>query len=93
MREQWPDGRGVQEFVRILNLHGEHPAEQVQQAVEQALAYGCPHADGVTLCLHQLTEPEPIVPSLDLSDHPELLAVATEAPDLVCYDQLLAGRS
>jgi transposase len=91
--EQWPDGRGVREFVRILNLHGEHPAEQVQQAVEQALAFGCTHADGVTLCLHQLTKPDPVVPSLDLSDHPELLTVATEAPDLACYDQLLAGRA
>jgi len=93
LREQWPDGRGVREFVRILNLHSEHPAERVQQAVEQALAYGCLHADGVTLCLHQLTEPEPILLSLDLSDHPELLSVATEVPDVACYDQLLAGRS
>jgi transposase len=93
LREQWPDGRGVREFVRILNLHREHPAERIQQAIERALEYGCPHADGVTLCLHQLTESEPLVISLDLSDHPELLAVATEAPDLDCYDQLLAGRA
>jgi transposase len=93
LREQWPDGRGVREFVRILNLHREHPAERVQQAVEQALAYGCPHADGVMLCLHQLAEPEPIALSLDLSNHPELLTVATEGPDLACYDQLLTGRA
>jgi len=93
LREQWPNGQGVREFVRILNLHREHPVEQVQQAVEQTLAYGCPHADGVTLCLHQLTEPEAIIRSLDLSDHPELLTMATEAPDLTCYNQLLAGRS
>jgi len=93
LREQWPDGRGVREFVRILNLHREHPAERIEQAVEQALDYGCPHADGVTLCLHQLTESEPIVLSLDLSDHPELLSVAAEVPDLTRYDQLLAGRS
>jgi transposase len=93
LREQWPDGRGVREFVRILNLHREHPAEAVQQAVKQALEYGCPHADGVTLCLRQLTEPDPMLLSLDLTDHPELLAVATEAPSLECYDQLLAGRT
>jgi transposase len=93
LREQWPDGRGVREFVRILNLHREHPAERIQQAIEQALAYGCPHADGVVLCLHQLVEPEPIVLSLDLSNHPELLTVATEGPDLTCYDQLLTGRA
>jgi transposase len=93
LREQWPDGRGVREFVRILDLHGEHPAERIQLAVEQALAYGCPHADGVMLCLRQITEPDPIPISLDLSDHPELLSVATEMPDLACYDQLLAGRA
>ncbi len=92
LRDQWPDGRGVQEFVRILNLHRQHPAERIQQAIEQALAYGCPHADGVTLCLHQLAEPESPVLSLDLSAHPELLTVATEAPNLACYDRLLAGR-
>ena len=93
LREQWPDGRGIREFVRILNLHREHSAARVQQAVEQALAYGCPHADGVMLCLHQLAEPEPIALSLDLSNHPELLTVATEGPDLACYDQLLTGRA
>jgi transposase len=93
LREQWPEGRGVREFVRILSLHSEHPPERVQQAVEQALAYGCPHADVVTLCLHQLAEPEPVLLSLDLSDHPELLEVATQAPDLACYDRLLAGRA
>jgi len=93
LRQQWPEGQGVREFVRILKLHHQHPAEQVQQAVEQALVHGCPHADGVILCLRQLTAPESVVPSLDLSDHPELLAVATEAPDLTCYDQLLGGRA
>jgi transposase len=93
LRQQWPEGQGVREFVRILKLHHQHPAEQVQQAVEQALAHGCPHADGVILCLRQLTAPESVLPSLDLSDHPELLAVAMESPDLTCYDQLLGGRA
>jgi hypothetical protein len=93
LRQQWPEGQGVREFVRILKLHHQHPAEQVQQAVEQALAHGCPHADGVILCLRQLIAPESVVPSLDLSDHPELLAVATEAPDPTRYDQLLGGRA
>jgi len=93
LREQWPDGRGVREFVRILDLHRQHPAELVHRAVEQALAHGCPHADGVTLYLHQIAEPESLAPSLDLSDHPELLSVATDAPDLGCYDRLLPGRA
>jgi len=53
LREQWPDGKGVQEFVRILRLHEEHPADLILQAVEQALAYGCAHLDGVKLCLRR----------------------------------------
>jgi hypothetical protein len=91
LREQWPDGQGIREFVRILDLHRDHPAEQIQQAIERALEYGCPHADGVMLCLHQLSEPDSDVLSLDLSDHPNLIDVATEEPDLACYDQLLTG--
>lgn len=91
LREQWPDGQGIREFVRILDLHRDHPAEQIQQAIERALEYGCPHADGVVLCLHQLSEPDSDVLSLDLSDHPNLIDVATQEPDLACYDQLLTG--
>jgi hypothetical protein len=91
LREQWPEGRGVHEFIRVLNLHCQHPAELVQQAVEQAIAYGSVHADGVELCLRQLTESDTVVLSLDLSDHPELVAVGAESPDLACYDQLLEG--
>lgn len=93
LREEWPEGRGVREFVRVLNLHRQYPPELVQQAIEQALAYGCPHADGVALCLHQLTEPDVLASSLDLSDHPELVTVGAQSPDLECYDQLLAGRA
>jgi len=93
LREQWPEGRGVREFIRVLNLHREHPAELVQQAVEQAIAYGSVHADGVELCLHQLTESDTVVLSLDLSDHPELVAVGAESPDVACYDRLLEGRA
>jgi transposase len=92
LREQWPEGRGVREFVRVLNLHRQYPADLVQQAVEQALAYGCPHADGVKLCLRQLTEPQTVFSTLDLTEHPELITVGSKAPNLSHYDQLLKGR-
>jgi transposase len=91
LREQWPEGRGVREFVRVLNLHRQYPAELVQQAVEQALAYGCAHADGVELCVHQLAEPETPLSALDLTEYPELVTVGSNAPNLDCYDQLLEG--
>jgi transposase len=89
LREQWPDGKGVQEFVRILRLHEEHPAELIVQAVEQALAYGCIHLDGVQLCLRQLVEPEPLMSAIDLSAWPELAEVGSQALDLRLYDELL----
>jgi hypothetical protein len=27
LKEKWPEGRGIQEFVRILHLHKDYPAE------------------------------------------------------------------
>ena len=89
LRSQWPDGRGVREFVRVLKLHQNYSTDLVTQAVEQALAYGCAHADGVKLCLHQLTEPNLPVSSIDLVHWPELVDVGVQTPDLQCYDQLL----
>ena len=89
LREQWPEGRGVREFVRILKLHGQHPTQVVQQAVEQALTYGCVHADGVELCLHQSLHPDRPAIALDLADQPRLVSVGAQPPDLACYEQLL----
>jgi transposase len=89
LRKKWPDGRGVREFVRILKLHRDHPADLVAQAVAQALEYGCAHIDGVQLCLRQLTSPELPMSPIDLVSWPELVAVGIQEPDLACYDQLL----
>lgn len=92
LQAQWPEGRGLQEFIRILRLHERYPATSVQQAVTLALEYGCLHADGVYLCLQQLLEPQPAWPSLDLSDQPHLQTVGRQAVDLDAYDQLLGGE-
>jgi hypothetical protein len=91
LRQQWPDGRGVREFVQILQLHAEHPAALIEQAIEQALSIGCIHADGVQLCLHHLLHPERPSPALDLSDHPQLGALGAQPIDLHQYEQLLTG--
>jgi len=89
LRQQWPDERGVREFIRVLRLHEQYPANLIEQAVTQALGYGCPHRDGVLLCLNQLTQPQDLSRTLDLDDHPELAEIGAQNPDLGRYDALL----
>ena len=86
-----PDGQGVREFIRVLQLHQCHPANLVEQAVSLALGYGCAHADGVELCLRQLLQPETVPPALDLSHQPRLIQIGTQPLSLARYDQLLRG--
>ena len=33
LRRKWPDGKGVREFIRILKLHSDYPADLIAQAV------------------------------------------------------------
>jgi hypothetical protein len=94
LREKWPDGRGIQEFVRILELHQSNTVERVERAIEQALAFGCVHLDGVLYCLHQLSDKTDLERSrdtrpLDLSDRPDLDAIGNQPVDLSRYEQLL----
>jgi len=89
LREQWPDGRGVKEFIRILHLHQQYPAAQMEQAIEQALCFGCPHLDGVKHCLAYLQSEPGVQVCLDLSDKPHLAALGSQAIDLTCYEQLI----
>ncbi len=94
LREKWPEGRGVQEFIRILQLHQHYEAPLIERAIEQALSFGCAHLDGVQYCLHQLIEANAAPPSvvgvpLDLSDRPDLDAIGKQPVDLSRYEQLL----
>jgi len=91
LQEQGMNGQGIREFVRVLKLHRDHPARMVTQAVEQALEYGCIHADGVELCLRQLLAPDAPPISLSWVDLPQWAAVGEQPPNLHCYDQLLEG--
>jgi hypothetical protein len=86
-----PEGQGVREFIRVLQLHQQHPADLIEQAVSLALGYGCAHAEGVQLCLRQLLHPEPQVPGLDLTDRPALARIGLQPLNLSRYDQLLGG--
>lgn len=89
LKEKWPEGRGIQEFVRILHLHKDYPADLIEQAVDQALSYGCGHLDGVLHCLRQVTDLHELPQSLDLSDRPDLQHIGTQPIDLARYERLL----
>jgi transposase len=92
LQRRQPEGDGVRQFIQVLQLHQHHPAELIEQAVSQALALHCPHPDGVRLCLQHLLQPDPSpVVRLDLSDQPQLAAIAQQPLRLEQYDQLLAG--
>jgi transposase len=92
LREKWPDGRGVREFICILKLHQDYPEEVMVQAVTQALTYGCGHFDGVRLCLRQRMASEaPTIPTIDLTEWPQLARVGAQPVNLACYDRLLEG--
>jgi hypothetical protein len=94
LREQWPEGgRGVQEFVRVLRLHEQYPAHLVHQAIEQALAYGCPHLDGVLHCLHHLTAEPPAALRLPQAESASLQAIGSQPIDLQQYERLLSSSS
>jgi transposase len=97
LRETWPGGQGVQEFVRVLMLHQRYPAELVERAIEQALAYGCVHLDGVTSCLTREREAadRPATPEAQATNaveralRPDLAAIGNQPVDLSRYEQLL----
>ncbi len=90
LQEQDLEGQGIREFVRVLKLHRDHPADLVEQAVRQALEYGCLHADGVELCLRQLLNSDtPLPAALSLANLPPWALVGEQPPDLNCYNQLL----
>lgn len=92
LRERWPEGRGVREFIAILKLHSEYPGESVEQAVRHAVELGASHLDGVQLCLRQLLEERQALPGLNLTDRPTLDSVGQQPVNLRQYDQLLGGR-
>jgi len=92
LRQTKPDGSGVREFVSILKLHRDHPAEMVNRAVKQAIDLGAAHLDGVQLCLRQILSPQESPTALAL-DHPKLAAVGYQPVRLEQYNQLLEARS
>jgi len=92
LQQKWPDGRGIREFVQILYLHRDYPADQIETAITMALAHHCAHLDGVQLWLTQLQRPETTFPTLDLSHQPQLTDVGQQPVQTALYDSLVGGQ-
>jgi transposase len=90
LRTRLPEGRGVKEFIAVLKLHREHPADQVEQAVHTALELGAASLDGVTLCLRQSQHSQPQFPTLEAERFANLAAFGNQPVDLQLYDRLVA---
>jgi transposase len=90
LRTRLPDGRGVKEFIAVLKLHQDHPADQIQQAVHAALELGAASLDGVMLCLRQLQQTQPQLTLLETERFAPLAAFGNQPVNLQQYDQLLA---
>ena len=74
-----------------MQLHTQHEASLIEQAIRQALTYGCVHYEGVRLCLNQLLLPETTPSPLDLEvvQLARLQQPGTQPVDLQQYDLLI----
>lgn len=91
LRETWPDGRGLREFIDILQLHNQYPPDLMAQALQAALTYGCVHVEGVRLCLNQLLTPSSLPSALDLTAQglPHLRHAGSQPLNLQQYNELI----
>ena len=91
LRHRRGDDQGTREFVQVLQLHQQWPAERVEAAVEEALQFQVYSFEAVKhLLLRQQSPGEGFSPlAMDLI--PGVTDRQVEAPDLGRYDQLLAG--
>lgn len=84
-----PESRAIREFIGILQLHQDHPAHLIQEAIATAMDQNLRHVAGVRYCLNSLLHPTPQVAPLDLAAHPQLAGIGRQPVDVTHYDQFL----
>ncbi len=89
LRERLPGPQATREFVHVLRLHEDYPEAIIAQALEEALAGHCYHADGVKQLVLRLVEPARPVVSLKVNmlSFPNVGPVAW--PEVGQFDRLL----
>jgi hypothetical protein len=65
----------------------------VYEAIEHALAFGCPHLDGVLHSLHQLTAEPPAALRLPQAESASWQAIGNQPLDIQQYERLLSSSS
>ena len=87
LKDRYGDADGTRQLIDVLMMHRECPSNEVHQAVQRALEYGCYDAGAIAVLLRQQTADEPsAAPLADLG----LLARYERTPtSLGDYDQLL----
>jgi hypothetical protein len=83
---------GRREFVRVLQLHREHPAGDVEKAVARALECGTCRAAAVKHLLLAAATPPAIWVPLPAERIPGVTDRVLAPPDMACYGALLEGR-
>jgi transposase len=89
LQQSKPEGQGIREFIAILKLHQNHPADLVERAVAAAVQAGMLNLDGVLYHLQRLSSSLPSIDPLDLSHLPQLADIGCQPVDLQVYNQLL----
>lgn len=85
------DNRGTREFVQVLQLHGNYPAERIEAAVHQALELHSAHLESVKHLLLQQGSPGWPCPPLEADRIPGITDRSIMPTDLSRYDRLLEG--
>lgn len=91
LRKRLGDSKGTRHFVRILQLHQDHTAAEVEQAVADALDCSSYSYDVVKHLLLTKQRPHTNVIPLDSDLIPGITDRFIAASDLSRYDALLAG--
>ena len=91
LRRRQGDNKGTRDFVRILQLHQEHPASRVEEAVREALECHSYSYEAVRHLLHRRTQSVWQASPLDSECIPGITDRPLATFDISRYDLLLAA--
>jgi transposase len=86
LTQQHGNPAGARQYIRVLQLLGEHPLARVQQAVEACAGPGPAQAERIAAAVQRLAERDAAVP---LSLGTAMEAIQVPRPDLGQFDELL----